>query len=85
MIIFGAGIGALVIATPKPVLLEMLTQCRNLSKEQEDPELYPQLFGLMSMLMTQIQSQGLKVLDAHIENPNESSLLLMYPTVLEHP
>ncbi|MGI2258630.1 flagellar motor stator protein MotA [Shewanella sp. GXUN23E] len=85
LIIFGAAVGALVIATPKPVLLDMLSQCRNLSSEQEDPELYPQLFGLMSMLMTQIQSQGLKVLDAHIENPNESSLFLMYPTVLEHP
>lgn len=39
----------------------------------------------MNMLMAQIQSQGMKVLDAHIENPDESSLFLMYPVVLEHP
>ena len=86
LIIFGAGIGALVIANPKPVLIEMVEQLKELFRvEQEDPELYPQLFGLMGMLMSQIQAQGLRILDDHIENPNESSLFLMYPAVLEHP
>jgi chemotaxis protein MotA len=86
LIIFGAGVGAIVIANPKPVLLEMIEQIKELfTKEQEDPELYPQLFGLMGVLMTQIQMQGLKVLDEHIENPQASSLFLMYPTVLKHP
>ncbi|MEZ9821541.1 flagellar motor stator protein MotA [Shewanella sp. 10N.286.45.A1] len=86
LIIFGAGMGALIIANPKPVLVEMLDQIKELVRvEKEDPELYPQLFGLMGMLMAQIQSQGLKVLDDHVEKPRESSLFLMYPTVLEHP
>lgn len=86
LIIFGAGTGALIIANPKPVLEEMASQLKELiSIEKEDPELYPQLFGLMGMLMNQIQSQGLKVLDEHVEKPRESSLFLMYPTVLEHP
>ncbi|GIU18510.1 chemotaxis protein LafT [Shewanella sp. c952] len=86
LIIFGAGMGALIIANPKPVLVEMLDQVKELVRvEKEDPELYPQLFGLMGMLMAQIQSQGLKVLDDHVEKPRESSLFLMYPTVLEHP
>lgn len=85
LIILGSAAGALVISTPVAVLKEMWQQVRQVTKEQEDPELYPQLFGLMNMLMAQIQSQGLKVLDAHIENPNESSLFLMYPSVLEHP
>ncbi|WP_076413067.1 flagellar motor stator protein MotA [Shewanella sp. UCD-KL12] len=86
LIIFGAGSGALIIANPRAVLEEMLIQLKELiSIEKEDPELYPQLFGLMGMLMNQIQSQGLKVLDEHVEKPRESSLFLMYPTVLEHP
>ncbi|WP_394202872.1 flagellar motor stator protein MotA [Shewanella waksmanii] len=86
VIIFGAGLGALIIANPKAVLIEMRQQLKDLvSNEQEDPELYPQLFGLMGILMGQIQSQGLKVLDDHIEKPQESSLFLMFPTVLEHP
>ncbi|PKG56111.1 flagellar motor stator protein MotA [Shewanella sp. GutDb-MelDb] len=86
LIIFGAGSGALVIANPKSVLIDMYEQLKELVKvDQEDPELYPQLFGLLSMLMSQIQSQGLRVLDDHIEKPNESSLFLMYPAVLEHP
>lgn len=85
LIIFGAGVGALIIANPKPVLVEMYDQLKELiTIEKEDPELYPQLFGLMGMLMTQIQSQGLKVLDDHVEKPRESSLFLMYPAVLEH-
>lgn len=86
LIIFGAGIGSLVIANPKAVLSDMYQQLRELLQgDKEDPELYPQLFGLMGMLMNQIQSQGLKVLDNHIEAPRESSLFLMYPVVLEHP
>ena len=86
LIIFGAGMGALIIANPKPVLVEMYEQLKELVRiEKEDPELYPQLFGLMGMLMAQIQSQGLRVLDDHVEKPRESSLFLMYPTVLEHP
>ena len=86
LIIFGAGAGAMMIANPRAVLVEMFTQLKELiSIEKEDPELYPQLFGLMGMLMRQIQSQGLKVLDEHVEKPRESSLFLMYPTVLEHP
>ncbi|QLE87575.1 MULTISPECIES: flagellar motor stator protein MotA [Shewanella] len=86
VIIFGAGFGALIIANPKAVLVEMRLQLKELvNSEQEDPELYPQLFGLMAMLMNQVQSQGLKVLDDHIEKPQESSLFLMFPAVLEHP
>ncbi|NRD72022.1 flagellar motor stator protein MotA [Shewanella sp. VB17] len=86
LIIFGAGIGSLIIANPTAVLVELYSQLRELFKaEKEDPELYPQLFGLMGMLMQQIKSQGLKVLDDHVEKPRESSLFLMYPAVLEHP
>ncbi|GIU48798.1 chemotaxis protein LafT [Shewanella sairae] len=86
LIIFGAGLGALIIATPRPVLMVMIEQLKEILKvEKEDPELYPQLFGLMSMLMTQIQMQGLKVIDDHVEKPRESSLFLMYPAILEHP
>ena len=86
LIILGAGIGSLMIANPKAVLLDMMAQLKGLLKsEKEDPELYQQLFGLMGMLMSQIQSQGMRVLDEHLENPNESSLFLMYPTILEHP
>ncbi len=86
LIIFGAGIGSLIIANPQAVLNDMYEQLRELIQtEKEDPELYPQLFGLMGMLMNQIQSQGLKVLDDHVEKPRESSLFLMYPAVLEHP
>ncbi len=86
LIILGAGIGSLIIANPKAVLVDLISQLKQLLKsEKEDPELYPQLFGLMGMLMSQIQSQGLRVLDDHLENPRDSSLFLMYPTVIEHP
>ncbi|WP_299010287.1 flagellar motor stator protein MotA [uncultured Shewanella sp.] len=86
LIIFGAGLGSLVIANPKAVLVDMYQQMKELfGVEKEDPDLYPQLFGLLGMLMNQIQSQGLKVLDDHVEKPRESSLFLMYPAVLDHP
>lgn len=86
LIIMGAGIGALIIANPQSVLKELFEQLKELfNKGKEDPELYPQLFPLMGTLMAQIQSQGLKVLDEHLENPQQSSIFLMYPAVLNHP
>ena len=85
LIIIGAGIGSLIIANPKAVLSDLMAQLKELlSTEKEDPELYPQLFGLMGTLMGQIQTQGMRVLDDHLENPRDSSLFLMYPTILEH-
>ncbi|USD36245.1 MULTISPECIES: flagellar motor stator protein MotA [Ferrimonas] len=84
VIIFGAGIGALFIANPIDVIKDMWHQLKDLwANESEDPELYPQVFGLMHVLLSQLQSQGMKVLDEHIENPNESSMFLMYPAVLK--
>lgn len=86
LIILGAGIGSLIIANPKAVLSDLIGQLKELLKtEKEEPELYPQLFGLMGTLMSQIQSQGMRVLDDHLENPRDSSLFLMYPTILEQP
>ncbi|BDY05662.1 flagellar motor stator protein MotA [Ferrimonas sp. YFM] len=86
VIIFGAGFGALFIANPTDVIRDMIHQLKEMwNQEKEDPELYPQLFGLMHVLLSQLQSQGMKVLDEHIEAPHESSMFLMYPAVLKQP
>ncbi|MBY5920036.1 flagellar motor stator protein MotA [Ferrimonas balearica] len=86
LIVMGAAIGSYIISNPMPVLRDTLSQLKGIvSYEKEDPELYPQLFGLMNTLMGQIRSNGLKVLDEHIEKPFESSIFLTYPAVLRQP
>ncbi|SHH17391.1 flagellar motor stator protein MotA [Ferrimonas marina] len=86
VIVIGAALGAHVLGNPGSVLRDTLSQTRELiAREKEDPELYPQLFGLMNSLMLQVQTHGLKVLDDHIEKPFESSLFLTYPAVLRQP
>ncbi|MBY5991963.1 flagellar motor stator protein MotA [Ferrimonas balearica] len=86
IIVLGAAIGAYIISNPSSVLKDTLGQLREIvSSEKEDPELYPQLFGLMNTLMVQIQLNGLKILDEHIEKPFESSIFLTYPSVLRQP
>lgn len=83
LIILGAGIGALIISTPVPVLKDLLLQFKNLiSVKNDDTKLFNQLFRLMDELMTQIQYQGMKILDQHLENPENSSIFSKYPEVM---
>ena len=85
LIILGAGVGSLVISTPIPVLKDLLAQMKNLATSKDDEDiLFKDLFCLMDELMTQIQYQGLKILDQHLENPENSTIFSKYPEVQKH-
>ncbi|MRS89667.1 flagellar motor stator protein MotA [Enterobacteriaceae bacterium RIT714] len=84
LIIIGAGVGALVLANPKPVLLEMWRQVKNVARKNTyTPEYQRQLLMLLYELLELVQDGGLKVLDEHIEVPEKSELFLKYPQVLK--
>lgn len=83
VIIIGAGIGAMVLANPRPVLAEMGRQFRGVLRKDEHTEEYQrQLLMLLYELLELVQDGGLKVLDEHIEAPENSALFQKYPLLL---
>ena len=83
IIILGAGLGAMVLANPRAVLAEMYRQFRGIMRKNEYTNEYQrQLLMLLYELLELVQDGGLKVLDEHIEAPENSALFQKYPLML---
>ncbi|PCC12260.1 flagellar motor stator protein MotA [Pseudoalteromonas sp. JB197] len=88
IIIFGAGIGALIIGNSKYVLTEMLSQLKYQfisGKASSTSDLYHDLLLVIYSLLDLARVKGIKGLDEHVENPETSSIFLAYPKVYEFP
>lgn len=84
VIILGAGLGSLVVGNPKEVLAEMLSQIKGVFVLKRRGEAFQrQLLMLLYELLEMVDVGGLKVLDAHIEEPDESDLFQKYPLILQ--
>jgi len=85
IIILGAGMGAMILANPKYVLVEMWQQIKSVvSKNQYTLEFQQQLLLLLYELLEMVDEGGLKKLDEHIEIPENSMLFQKYPLILKH-
>ncbi|MGC6096701.1 flagellar motor stator protein MotA [Citrobacter portucalensis] len=83
IIIIGAAIGSMVLANPRPILVEMWRQfCGILRKDEHTHEYQRQLLMLLYQLLELVQDGGLKALDEHIEQPDNSPLFQNYPLLL---
>jgi chemotaxis protein MotA len=86
LIIVGAGLGSLVVGNPKEVLLEMCHQIKGIFVyKRRGEEFQRQLLMLLYELLEMVDVGGLKALDAHIEEPEESDLFTRYPLILQEP
>ncbi|WP_039914692.1 flagellar motor stator protein MotA [Cellvibrio mixtus] len=86
IIILGAGLGSLVVGNPKEVLLEMCHQIKGVFVyTRRGEEFQRQLLMLMYELLEMVDVGGLKALDAHIEDPEQSDLFTRYPLILQEP
>lgn len=84
VIILGAGLGSLVVANPREVLLEMLSQVKGVFVyKRRGEEFQRQLLMLLYQLLEMVEVGGLKVLDEHIEEPEQSELFARYPLILQ--
>lgn len=84
VIILGAAIGSLVVGNPSEVLKDMLHQLKGvLLQKRRGEEFQRQLLMLMYELLEMIDIGGLKVLDAHIEEPEQSDVFGKYPLILQ--
>lgn len=85
VIIFGAGIGALVVGNSSYVLKEMLSQLKGLfTTDKKSAELYRELLLLMYQLLDLAKTKGLRALDEHVETPETSAIFLAYPMVSQN-
>ena len=84
VIILGAALGSLVVGNPKEVLVEMLHQIKGVfAYQRRGEEFQRQLLMLLYELLEMVDVGGLKVLDSHIEEPEQSDLFVRYPLILQ--
>lgn len=84
LIVVGAGLGSLVVGNPKEVLGEMCSQIKGIFVfKRRGEEFQRQLLMLLYELLEMVEEGGLKALDAHIEEPDQSQLFAKYPLILQ--
>src|SRR5690606_17997633 len=82
LIVIGAGLGSLVVGNPKEVLWEMCSQIKGIFIfKRRGEEFQRQLLMLLYELLEMVEEGGLKALDAHIEEPEQSELFAKYPLI----
>jgi len=80
LIIFGAAVGAFIISNPKSVLGGTVKQFGRIFKGPPHPkDHYVELLVLMYSIFRLAKAKGMLALEAHIENPEESSLFQAFP------
>lgn len=81
----GAALGALVVMSPKKVLIDLfrgVMQC--IKGSPYDKMAYEELFKTLYDLLRAARREGLLVLESHISNPEESPIFAKYPRVSEN-
>lgn len=84
LIVVGAAVGSLIIGNPKEVLMEMGVQIKGIFFFKRRGEQFQrELLMLLYELLETVEMGGLKALDAHIEEPDQSELFTKYPLILQ--
>jgi chemotaxis protein MotA len=83
IIIGGAALGTLLVSTPTHVLHQMLAQIKGLLAPPASRKDFSTLLAMLYQLFRQGQQGGIMSLEAHIENPKESSIFSQYPSLLK--
>ncbi len=83
MMIGGSAVGAFLIANSLPVVKAGFGGIgKAIAGPKWKPQDYKDLLTLMFAITKTIKQKGLMALEAHIENPKESSLFSQYPKIL---
>jgi len=81
----GAALGALIMMSPKKVLIDLMHGI--LSAVKGSPysrPVYTDLFKLMYELMRVIRRDGLLAVESHLSNPESSSIFKKYPRIVNN-
>jgi len=82
VVIFGMAGGVLVVATPMPVIKELIGKLKGaLSGKSDTKETYLDLFKLAYEIFMIGRRNGLIALEEHVTNPGNSSIFGKYPSI----
>ncbi|MFZ5979091.1 MAG: flagellar motor stator protein MotA [Candidatus Zixiibacteriota bacterium] len=84
MIIGGAALGSLVIATPLPVIKSIIKQVTGIFGNGMNKKDYLDLLVMMYEIFNVARRDGLVGLENHIEHPDDSDILKRYPKFLKN-
>jgi chemotaxis protein MotA len=82
VIIGGAAIGALVIGTPLPLIKALIGRFGGFFKSAPTKDIYLDLLALQYQLYRLTQQSGVMALEAHVEEPEKSTIFSKFPTFL---
>src|SRR5438477_5078459 len=78
----GASSGAMIIMSPKKVLVDLIRGVLQFLKGSPyTKQAYAELLGLFNTLAKMIRRDGLLSLDAHLGNPHDSAVFQKYPRI----
>lgn len=79
VIIGGAALGSLLVSTPAAVLKATASQMKAVMGSGTSAADYRDLLAMLYQLFKQVQQQGIMSLEAHFDDPKQSSILSKYP------
>jgi chemotaxis protein MotA len=82
LIIGGAAVGTMLVSTPVLVLKDIVAQLKRLLSPAPTKDDYGKLLAMLYELFRLVQQTGVMALEAHVENPSESTVLRKYPSFL---
>lgn len=83
IIIFGSSLGALVLASPKKVLMLVIGSISVIFKSAEiGKEAYMDLLVLLNRLFRKIRKEGLLAIEADVDNPKQSAIFTGHPKIV---
>jgi chemotaxis protein MotA len=83
VIIIGAAIGAFIISNPKDVIKDALSGFKYLFKGKPyNKENYLQMLSCLNQIFKTMRSKGSLAIEAHIDNPKDSSIFQKFPLIL---
>lgn len=81
-VIFGSAVAAFLVANPMSVVKETVSYLKSLSKPAAySKDDYMELLGLLFSICKLVRTKGWLAIEAHIENPEQSSLFSNFPSV----
>ncbi len=84
IIIGGAAIGTLVVATPLDVIKRLIPQVLGIFSSGPGKKEYLELLVMMYEFFVLSKQSGLMGLESHFEKPQESTILKKYPTFMKN-